>query len=349
MRITREIFEEVNRLLALRWSHRRIAGQTGVSRSTVNNIAHGYQPRLDESPGVIPNGPLGRCPGCGGRVFLPCVLCQVRALKAEEQRARKQTSLRSIAALLLCAIGGWLAAGASIAGAADPLARVEHVDLMRFGTPEGTICFHGPIASAFDGSRRLPRWTLELLTQKSLAGDAVRDESFHADPALPAAVRVGASDYLHSGFDVGHLPPAEDQGRQADRDQTFFYSLAAPQHPALNRGPWAQLEKHIRGLTAGGAQVWVITCPLFLDRCTPLIGPHGLQIPSHFGKSVLVVEQGGTLPHGAAAWIAPNRQPPYGTLFSRYRTSIDRLEVLSGLDLWGELPDELEARLEAGP
>jgi hypothetical protein len=67
MRITRPLFEEIEHLLKEnRWSQRRIARETGVSRSTVNNIARGYRPRCEELPGEMqPTGPLVRCPGTG--------------------------------------------------------------------------------------------------------------------------------------------------------------------------------------------------------------------------------------------------------------------------------------------
>jgi len=90
MRITRPILEEVERLLKeSRWSQRKIAREVGVSRSTVNNIARGHRPRCEELPGVLdPTGPLVRCPGCGGRVFLPCMLCHIRELKELDRQLR---------------------------------------------------------------------------------------------------------------------------------------------------------------------------------------------------------------------------------------------------------------------
>ena len=90
MRITRPILEEVERLLKeSRWSQRKIAREVGISRSTVNNIARGHRPRCEELPGVVrPMGPLVRCLGCGGRVFLPCMLCHIRELKEQDRQLR---------------------------------------------------------------------------------------------------------------------------------------------------------------------------------------------------------------------------------------------------------------------
>lgn len=81
------IVEEIRRLLAEgRLSQRRIAAATGVSRTTVSNIARGRRPdypqRGCEDELGLACGPLARCPGCGGRVYMPCRLCHVRAVAA---------------------------------------------------------------------------------------------------------------------------------------------------------------------------------------------------------------------------------------------------------------------------
>lgn len=83
---------EVRRLLAEgRLSQRTIARWTGVSRGTVNAIAQGKrrgnerqreESRLEFTP---PLGPLLRCRECGGLVQMPCLLCQLRAMKQRQR------------------------------------------------------------------------------------------------------------------------------------------------------------------------------------------------------------------------------------------------------------------------
>jgi hypothetical protein len=79
---------EIRRMLARgELSQRKIAEQTGVSRGTVGAIALGrrpdYEDRRQAARGDFepPSGPLHRCPGCGGMVLMPCLLCRVRALR----------------------------------------------------------------------------------------------------------------------------------------------------------------------------------------------------------------------------------------------------------------------------
>jgi len=73
-------------LTAGRLSQRKIAEGIGVSRGTVNAIARGRRPdyvarRAASAAEFTPSGPPVRCPGCGGMVQMPCLLCHVRAVK----------------------------------------------------------------------------------------------------------------------------------------------------------------------------------------------------------------------------------------------------------------------------
>jgi hypothetical protein len=71
-------------------SQRKIAQHVGVSRGTVNAIALGKRPSRPEprhcDEFCFPAGPLERCPGCGGMVQMPCLLCRVRAIVARRAR-----------------------------------------------------------------------------------------------------------------------------------------------------------------------------------------------------------------------------------------------------------------------
>jgi hypothetical protein len=96
---------EVERLLAdNRWSQRTIAKMVGISRAVVGSIAAGTRPdyealrqaRAEEDH--EPTGPVGRCCGCGAKVYMPCRLCKVRAIKAEERENLRAERLRARAA-----------------------------------------------------------------------------------------------------------------------------------------------------------------------------------------------------------------------------------------------------------
>ncbi|HYW78361.1 MAG TPA: helix-turn-helix domain-containing protein [Thermoguttaceae bacterium] len=68
-------------------SQREIARRLGVSRGTVNAIALGRRPdhsarsRQRTKGFTPPTGCPVRCPTCGAKVQMPCLACQVRAMK----------------------------------------------------------------------------------------------------------------------------------------------------------------------------------------------------------------------------------------------------------------------------
>lgn len=91
---------EVRRLLDEgKLSRRKIARQTGVSRGTVNAIANGQRGLFGASQADAADGPApqratiaSRCPGCGGLVYLPCLLCQAHRHIATEPEARPRAA-----------------------------------------------------------------------------------------------------------------------------------------------------------------------------------------------------------------------------------------------------------------
>lgn len=96
------LVEQVQRLLDENvLSQRRIARSLDVSRGTVARIAAGERPDYDalrrarqSQASLLPAGPLERCPGCGGMVFMPCLLCRVEAITAASPR-RSRLRLRT--------------------------------------------------------------------------------------------------------------------------------------------------------------------------------------------------------------------------------------------------------------
>jgi len=82
------VVQEVKRLLFVEGlSQRAISSKVGVSRGTVHAIARGKRPdrlrafREDEAPVGWQGDAPRRCPGCGGLVYMPCLLCRVRSMR----------------------------------------------------------------------------------------------------------------------------------------------------------------------------------------------------------------------------------------------------------------------------
>ncbi len=81
------VVQRIRQLLAEgQLSQRMIARTTGVSRGTVATIALGRRPdyeamrRQRQAEREQPDGPLQRCPTCGGQVIMPCRRCRLEEM-----------------------------------------------------------------------------------------------------------------------------------------------------------------------------------------------------------------------------------------------------------------------------
>ena len=79
------VVEEIDRLLGeAQLSQRKIAARLGVSRGVVSAIAtgvrglHGQAENAGRRRSMVPRGLSSRCPRCGYKVYLPCLVCRAR-------------------------------------------------------------------------------------------------------------------------------------------------------------------------------------------------------------------------------------------------------------------------------
>lgn len=227
----------------------------------------------------------------------------------------------------------------------------------------------GDLAPVFAGGARLvdPARTLRRLTNRGYVvgySDAIQSPLWAAyrvwdldripePPPRPdrfavdrrTAARVRPEDYSGSGYDRGHLAPnfaiATRFGVEG-QEETFRMSNIVPQKHALNAGPWKELE--LRAATSYPArfrEIWVMAGPVF---GTSPIRLHGVVPVPESCWMVLLDEHEGRL--RTLAFVFPQDAPADAPL-SDYLASIDRIEALTGLDLFPELPDAAEATLEA--
>jgi hypothetical protein len=98
--LSTSLVEEIADLLELgELSHRQIAARLNVSRGTVNAIASGrrglYGKERDKPDTPITRStPPARCPRCGYRVYLPCIICRIRELRTRQLLIQKFAAQR---------------------------------------------------------------------------------------------------------------------------------------------------------------------------------------------------------------------------------------------------------------
>ncbi len=119
-------------------------------------------------------------------------------------------------------------------------------------------------------------------------------------------------------------------------------SNIVPQKHALNAGLWKDLE--LRAATnypARFREIWVMVGPVFGGAPARLRG--GVSVPEACWMVMLDEHEGRVR---TQAFLFPQDAPP-DAAFARYLTSIDRIEQLTGLDLFPDLADAAEAVFEA--
>jgi endonuclease G, mitochondrial len=184
------------------------------------------------------------------------------------------------------------------------------------------------------------------MTVAELNGPATRTNNFRADPTLPDNERFKPKDYSKSGYDQGHMAPAEDFTRSTEAmSTTFLLSNMAPQTPGLNRNRWKQLENAVRRVVKSQGSVWLFSGSIFIgSKPIEEIGKDKVAVPTHFFKVILCVHPDGSKVMFAS--VMPNITKLQPGL-AKYATSVDNVEQLTGIDFFGALPAAEQKTLEA--
>ena len=159
-----------------------------------------------------------------------------------------------------------------------------------------------------DPEKKNPKWVLEYLTINNLAKRANRAGiPFRIDPKVPVWAQTHAQDYTGTGYDRGHMSPADDNTQCKEAMEACLYMTnMAPQAPDVNRIVWLHFEEHVRRKLLSGdyLKCWVLSVPIYSSKSETLCDE--TWIPSMFGKSVLGVTKDGKFE--TTCWIVPNKQ-----------------------------------------
>lgn len=209
--------------------------------------------------------------------------------------------------------------------------------------PEVILCKSAFMIS-YNVSTRCPNYVAWHLTEARTKGDVSRTDEYMEDLALSEASRVSPADYSASGYDRGHMCPAGDNKNDARAmAESFFMTNICPQSHSLNAGLWNTLEKLCREWVCESGDLYIVTGPIFDSKSPKRIGKRNnvkIAVPDRFFKVVLMM---GREPK-AIGFIIPN-QPVDGSL-SSYAVSVDKVEEVTGIDFYPNLPDAVERKVE---
>ncbi len=173
------------------------------------------------------------------------------------------------------------------------------------------------------------------------------------DPDLPEQYQMTADPYKYNGYDHGHICPSADRLRAKEVNyQTFYITNMQPQRSVFNAGIWSNMESAVR--------TWADNCDtLFvckggtIDKEEHIIGyltdqikhENRIPIPRYFFMAVLSKKNDSYKALGL--WVEHLDEDHSNDAISNYAYSIDQLEVMTGLDFFCNLPDDIENNVEA--
>ncbi len=244
---------------------------------------------------------------------------------------------------------------AEAAGEKDPLRPV--------GDGPGMALVREYMRLSMDQAKNVPTFVSYLLSAadvKETPVEVSREYSrFVRDPALSNGVTDG--DYVRTGFDRGHMKPAEDSPSQEAMNESHLMSNIAPQYGNHNQQTWRTLEEAVSDLVkATGGKAHIITGNLYLDADGKPLPPETVKttgsqtrqiaVPTHNFKTVLLELPNKSLT--AFAYLVPNlqdapiRRDQVIPFLQKTRVPVDRIEELLGMDLYTQLPKRVQDRLE---
>jgi endonuclease G len=212
---------------------------------------------------------------------------------------------------------------------------------------------------SYNRDRGTPNWVSWHL-DPTWIGNATRCDCFASDASLPSGwYRVGSNSYTNSGFDRGHMCPSADRTfSSTDNRETFLMTNMVPQAPVNNQQTWVGLENYERTLVNQGNECYIVCGSYGIGGTgsrggtTNTIDAGRVTVPKQIWKVLIAIPQGTndiarvTTTSRIIAINTPNINS-LNTNWAVYRTSVDAIEAATGYDLFSNLPDNVEAVLEA--
>lgn len=207
---------------------------------------------------------------------------------------------------------------------------------------------HGAFRLGYDETVKNPVWTayanFRFITKMNIDSN---NRTFLADDRM-AMPRVMDNDFNYAVTTMtrGHQVPMSNIGTrygQQTADDTCYMSNVAPQVDTHNNNIWNSFEQMVDGPTTSLAmtfgRTWIYTGPTFDVSPTHITGVDSganIAIPNGFYK-IIVRETAPGVPR-ALAILTPHQPTPATSNLWQYVTSIARIEALTKLDLFPNLP-----------
>lgn len=200
-----------------------------------------------------------------------------------------------------------------------------------------------------NASTKFANWVAYKITKETPASG--RPRNWKTDPDVPAGETLTPVDYNGASvalkIDRGHQANLASMGGVTDWQTLNYLTNITPQKSDLNQGAWARLEDQERSLSKAPEvdAVYVTTGPLYEKNIGSLPGTNKIHtIPSGYWK---VIFTGGTPMEGLYAAFIMEQSTPRSASFCDFQVTVEEIEERSGLTLWSNLPEDVQADLKS--
>lgn len=206
----------------------------------------------------------------------------------------------------------------------------------------GQIIHHTYYSLEYAEAFEQAAWVAYRLDKSELLGPFERQDNFRIDDSVSTGSAT-LNDYVGSGYDRGHLIPAEDVTfSELSMSESFFLSNMSPQSGGLNRGQWRSLENAVREWAYHFDSLFVITGPVLTHFIDTIGTDNQIPVPKYYYKAIYAFTN--TDSH-SIAFILPNEKVES---YKNYVVTVDSLENLSGLNFFpNTVSDSVESKTDA--
>ncbi|MBE2188428.1 MAG: DNA/RNA non-specific endonuclease [Candidatus Kapabacteria bacterium] len=235
----------------------------------------------------------------------------------------------------------------------------ENINIL-LGTPTNPsqtdyIIIRPQYVVGYNPDKGIPNWVSWNLNADWF-GDVERySGSFIRDTTLPEGMyRVKHGDYTNSGYNRGHMVRSEERTATVeDNKSTFILTNVAPQTADLNQGVWLDFEYFLEDLCKIENKELFVIAGSYCTTNNTLLDEGLVTIPDSYYKIVVSLDKGGVLADvqnttTVYAVLMPNIDGVRNDAWTKYQTTIDNIEFITGYDFLNNVASEIQDVIESG-
>lgn len=202
----------------------------------------------------------------------------------------------------------------------------------------------------WDSNWKIPRWVAFTFDQiNSPQNRTGRTNKWGWDNIITPARNI-ERDWFIRGYDRGHMVASNDRQYSVQaNEQTYYYTNMTPQLGLLNQQFWASLERQVQDWarnTSFNNNIMYVTKGVAFNNGQPTkwSSSHKMAIPDYYYMAIIHKGDNNEY-NGVAFWVEHKQYK--GSSARDVAMSIDQVERLANIDLFPNLPDDVESKVEA--